>query len=190
MFPRALQGAKRPAESLLREALQRVWSFGVRNGAISVRHGVPGAAYLEREILVLCQGVVAKASSFLYGGATPRANRAGDDRYAVEQREGAAVEILTRYVLEGLPPRDDIDPIADARVARNRADLRVDERLHELRDRVAREDRVGIETDHDVMSCARDSEVQRARLSAVRLRVHGHARVVVEASTCLRVGCV
>ena len=56
--------------------------------------------------------------------------------------------------------------------------LRIVQRLDQLRHRVGREQRVRIETDHDLAARVREPVVQRARLAAVRLAEHAHLRMI------------
>ena len=90
-------------------------------------------------------------------------------------RVRAAVEVLAGDVLDRLPVRQRIDAVADLHVAGDRADERIGEAADELADRVAREDRVGVERDDDLAARVRDAAIQRRRLAGVLLPQQPHA---------------
>src|SRR5690348_18235151 len=100
MLPRALQRAERPAEALLRERAHGVRRLGVTDRTVGIRDGVSLAPNGERQVLILGERVVAEAADLLDEIASPCAHGAGHDRDAIEEREGAAVEVLARDVLD------------------------------------------------------------------------------------------
>src|SRR5689334_19283896 len=98
MLPRALQRAKRPAEPLLGETAESIGRFRVGDGAVGIGDRVPRATKRQSEILIFGERILAKATCLLDRGAPPCAHGTGYDGDAIEQGEGAAVEVLTRHV--------------------------------------------------------------------------------------------
>ena len=103
-----------------------------RDRVVFVDDLVAGPQDPHGQVGIFCERVVVESAGLEHELAAPRAHRAGNDRDAVQRVERTALEILTGDVFEGLPARQQIDPVADLGVSRHCADARRSKRLHEL----------------------------------------------------------
>ena len=180
VLPGALQRPEAPAEPLARQPLQRVRGLGIGDRVIGVGDAPTARQQRQRQVLVLCHGLVAEAARVQHQLATPCPHGSRHHRDAVQERKGAAVEILARHVLDGLPPRHEVDAVPHLGVARHRPHARVGERRHQRLNRPGGEQRVGIHGHDDLARRLRDPEVQGARLAAVRLADQAHTGIAAE----------
>ena len=186
MLPRALECAEAPAKALLDERAEGIGCLGPGNRVLGIGDTPAALAQLDGRILVLGQRVVREAPRLEDRAATPRADGARYHRDAVQQVEGAPVHVLAGHVLQRLPSRDEVEPVADLRVAGHGADGRIAQRCHQFGDGLRLEHRVGIEADDDLACRAFDAVIQCTGLAAVLLHEHAHARVVTECGACDR----
>ena len=108
----------------------------------------------------------------------PRAERPRDDRDRVELGEGGAVEVLAGHVLDRLERGERGADVADLDVPADGRDRRVGEAPDEVPDRVAGDDRVGVDADDDLASRVADAVVRRRGLPAVDLAEAADARIL------------
>jgi hypothetical protein len=110
----------------------------------------------------------------------PRADGSGHDGDGVEVRVRPPIQVLAGDVLDGLPARQDVDPVAHLHVPGHGAHLRVLEVPHDEGDALGRDLRVGVEAHQDLTSRGLDGAVQGRRLARVRLEEESHARLAAE----------
>ena len=170
MFVNRLQNAERPAETLAHQAICVGRRLGIGERHVFVLDAISAAQQRHGEVGILGDGIDVIAASLAHCGNAPRADRAGHDADRAQNVERAPLKILAGDVFQGLPARPEIDAVADLGIAGNRADFRIDEVRHQSRDRVRRDDRVGIDADEEFrIADVLDAVVQSLGLARVRL---------------------
>ena len=129
---------------------------------------------------VLCQGVGQEASHGKQRAAPPCADGPGHHGDAIDDLEGAPVQILINDVFQRLEARDEIDLIADDGRTRHGRNLRVGEMAHQPRQRIRLKLGVGIEGDHHFGIGMGQAVVEGGPLSAVRFGENVHTLGVFE----------
>ena len=113
--------------------------------------------------------------AFFNGFGAPCADCSWNHRYDVEQVQGPALEVLAGDVFECLPPRPQVHAVANLGIARHRPDLRILEVRDQLRNRVHRDDGVGVDAHVNLFINAIERVIERCGLAAIRLFQHLYA---------------
>ena len=187
VLPHCLHDAERPAEALPHQAIRGGRSFGVGQRAVFVVHPITGLQQRHREIGVFGHGVMVIASDVAHGRCSPCANRARNNADCIHRVQRAPLEVLAGDVFQRLPTRPQIHAVSDFGIAGNRADLGIAEVRHQLRNRVGRDDGVGIDAHEYLFGDLLQGEIERVGLARVRFGEQRHAassNLVPECAAC------
>ena len=105
----------------------------------------------------------AEAAAVVDRFGAPGAQRAGNNRNAIQQIEGALFQILAGDVFERLPAREPTDPVSDFHISRDRANPGVDEMADEFADGVGLNRSIRIDGDDDAAGSLRQRVRKRRR---------------------------
>ena len=180
VLPHGLQRPEGPAEALRHEPLRVLGGLRPADRVVLVADPPAPAADRDREVGVLGHGVRGEAPDLAQHTGAPGAERPGDDRDAVEQVEGALLEVLAGHVLEGLPAGD--PAVAVARPSRCPPPLPPSGRAKcgtSRRTAVRLDGGVRVDRDHDLALRLRERVVEGGGLAPVRLPDEPHPRVAV-----------
>src|SRR5215472_2465729 len=178
MLPKRLQRAKGPAKAL---ANQRPWSFGrlsPSNGLFVIADPPSKATNSNGQVGIFCDGVRSNPARSFNGLFAPSAKRTRDHGNAIEQVEGALLQVLTGDVLERLPASEPARTVAHLHVAGYRSDGGIREMPQQFEDGVGLDFRVRIDGDDDFGIGLSDCTAQRSGLSAVGLMKNPYPRVL------------
>ncbi len=142
---------------------------------------MPGALNGDRQILVFRKRIERKSAEFDEHRTPPCPHRTRNHRKRVERSQRPALEILCDDVFQRLPARDHVDAVSDLRISSDSAYSRIDKPARESRDRVATEQRIGIQRHHDFTIRARQSGIQSRGLAGIVDGQNRDARIVAEA---------
>ena len=147
MLPQALKCAERPAVALLAEREESLRGLGQGNRFDIVSHSPAEPLDRNGQVLIFGQGIFGIAAHRIERLTSPGPDRAGDHGDRSQRIERTAFHVLRRHIFDRLPAGDQVDLVADPRVAGHCADQRVFEPAHQLGYRVLKELGIGIERD-------------------------------------------
>ena len=162
------------------QGAQCVGGLSEGDGVVGVGHPPAAPQQDEGQVLVLGQRAAAEPAGLQDQMATPRADRAGHHRDAIEQRESPAVDVLARHVLDRLPARDQVDPVAHFGVPRHGPHVGVGQPRDQSGDGAGGEHRVGVQGDDDLAGGPVHAPIEGAGFAAVGLAEQPHLRMVAE----------
>ena len=180
VLPQTLQRPERPAEPLLGERAERLGCLGPGDGILVVADVPARALDRDGEVLVLRQRVVRIAADLADRRQPPRADCTRHHGDRVEPRERPPLQVLRGDIFERLPFGDEVYAVADLRISRDRAQLRIVEPTGKACDRRRLELRIGVQRDDDLALRHREPGVESARLAAILQRQQADAWVVAE----------
>ena len=131
VLPHRLHDAEGPAEALPHQAVRGAGRLGIGQGAVLVIYPIARLQKRHGEIGVLGDGIRLVATGGAHGGGAPGADRAGHHADGIERVQRAPLEVLAGDVLQRLPARPQVHPIADLGVARHGGDLGIAEVRHQ-----------------------------------------------------------
>ena len=178
VLPHALQSAVRPAETLLGEISETVRSLRQTYCAFLVSDIVSEFSHLDGQVLILGKRVGRESTDFNKHRPPPGTHRTGDDRYAVKRGKCPAVEILRRHVFERLPFGDNVDPVADLCITRDRPDPLIGKPVSKSGYCLRSKERVRVESDYHVTRCLSPAKIEGFGLAAIFLFEDRHARLI------------
>ena len=132
VLPHGLQRPVAPAVALPPEAAERRRRLGPGARVLLVDDAPAGASDRERQVGVLGERRAGDAAHVDEHLAPERSDRAGHGRHALQDVVEPAVEVEAHHVLDVLPAAEQPAAVADLRVARDGADVRLAEGLDEL----------------------------------------------------------
>ena len=147
MFIDRLQDAEGPAETLAHQGVRVGGRLGVGERHVFVFDAISQAQQGHGEVGVFGDGVNVVSAGLAHCRNAPGADRARHHADRAQHVESAALEVLAGDVFQSLPARPEIHPIANLRIARDGADFGIDEMRHQSRDRILRDDGVGVDAD-------------------------------------------
>ena len=149
VLPERLQRAKGPAESLANQSAGRFRSFGPGDGFFVITDAPAQAANPDGQVGVFRHGIRGDAARGFDGLFAPCAQRAGDNRDAIQKIEGALLHILAGDVFERLPAREPARAIADFDVAGDSANGWIGKMAQQFADGVRLDFGIGVDGDDD-----------------------------------------
>ena len=150
MFPRHLQHAKRPAQALRHERPDLLGGFGIGAGVFGHDDAVTRTVDRQGQVRVFGDGLTREQPGGNDCLGAPGANRTGHHQNAVENLISAAVDVLADPILKILAGRQPVARIAHLNDARDGADFRINEGLHDPGDRIPLQHGVGIEDNEEL----------------------------------------
>ena len=180
VFPESLQRAEGPAEALANELAGGFGGFGPGDGFFVVADAPAEAADRDGEVGVFGDGVGGDAAGGGDGFFAPSAERAGNDRDAIQKIERALLHILAGDVFERLPAREPARAIADFHVAGDGAEFGIGEVAHEFADGVGLDFGVGVDGDDDFGVGFGHRVAERSGFAAIDLMNDADARFCAE----------
>src|SRR3984957_17771724 len=180
VLPERLQRAKRPAEALANELARGFGSFRPSDGFFVVADAPAEAAERDGEVGVFGDSVGGDAPCRRDRFFAPRAERAGNNRNAIQQIKSALLHVLAGDVFERLPTREPTRPVADLDVAGDSTEFRVRKMPHQLADRVGLDLGVGVDGDDDFRVRLSHRVAERRRFAAIDLMDDVHSRLAAE----------
>src|SRR2546423_3462489 len=153
MLPKTLQSSVCPAKSLTRQHSKFIRRLSPTDRALFVTYLVSKLPNAQRQILILCKRIRIEATAFFNQLATPCSDGARDDSNAIQARKRASIHVLRSNVFERLPPRDNVDAVADLGISCDRPDRRIDKSARQRPNRLRGELCIGIERDDNIAFC-------------------------------------
>src|SRR5262249_36694006 len=180
MFPERLQGAEGPAKTLANQGAGGVRSLGPGDGALFVGDAPAKTPNGNGKVRIFGNRVGGNATTGFNSLLAPGAERAGYDRDAVQQIEGALLHVLAGDVFESLPASEPARTISDFDVASDRSDFRIGKMTDQAAYGVGLDFGIGVDGNDDFALRPCHRVVQRSGFAAVDLMNDLNARLGAE----------
>src|SRR2546423_1280840 len=167
MLPKTLQSSVCPAKSLTRQHSEFVRCLSPTDRALFVTYLVSKLPNAQCQILILRKRIRIEPTAFFNQLATPCSDGARDDSNAIQARKRASIHVLRSDVFERLPPRDNVDTVANLCISCDGTDRRVDKSPRQGPNRLRGKLCIGIERHDDIALCMAESKIKRDGLTGV-----------------------